>query len=338
MNASNTMQDSPVSSTIPFDEDGIHTGHLKLPHSHDGSAYGAVMIPVAVIKNGEGPTVLLTGGNHGDEYQGPLAMIRLVSSIDLEDVSGRIIVVPTMNQPAFAAGTRTSPIDKGNLNRMFPGRPDGTVTQKIADYMARYMLPMADVVMDMHDGGKTLEFVPMACTHVLADKANEDESWQYAKAFKAPYTCKLVEIDTIGMWDTHVEESGTLFITTELGGTGTTRPDWAEIGLRGVKNVLKHAGVLAGENEDAPTQYLDVPLEGAYITSESDGLIEWVVALGDPITEGQVIARVHDPVRLGTPPRDYHATMDGILAMRHFPGIVHLGDSIAMQGRIVDEI
>lgn len=326
---------SPVSSTIPFDVDGAHYGHLKVPHSHDGSAYGAVMIPVAVIKNGEGPTVLLTGGNHGDEYQGPLAMLRFISSVEVADVTGRIIVVPTMNQPAFAAGTRTSPIDKGNLNRSFPGKPNGTITEKIADYMARYMLPMADLVMDMHDGGKTLEFVPMACTHVLKDKDAEAQGWQYATAFKAPFTCKLVEIDTIGMWDTHVEESGTPFVTTELGGAGTTRPDWAEIAFRGVNNVLRQAGVLAGEIEDGPTRFLDIPLEGAYITSESDGLIEWVVALGDSITNGQVIARVHDPVHLGGQPRDYHATMDGILAMRHFPGIVRLGDSIAMQGTIV---
>ncbi|MFT7474556.1 MAG: N-alpha-acetyl-L-2,4-diaminobutyrate deacetylase [Verrucomicrobiales bacterium] len=330
------MQDSPVTPTVPFDQDGLHTGFLKVPHSHDGSAYGAVMVPVAVIKNGEGPTVLLTGGNHGDEYQGPLAMIRLVSSINVSEVTGRIIVVPTMNQPAFAAGTRTSPIDKGNLNRMFPGRPDGTITEKIADYMARYMLPMADLVMDMHDGGKTLEFIPMACTHVLDDPVAEEKGWRFAEAFKAPFTCKLVEIDTIGMWDTHVEESGTPFVTTELGGTGTTRPDWAEIGLRGVKNVLKEAGALTGEQEDAPTQFLDVPLEGAYITSDSDGLIEWVVALGEPITKGQVIARVHDPVHLGSEPKDYHATMDGVLAMRHFPGIVRLGDSICMQATIVE--
>ncbi|MGI9604996.1 MAG: N(2)-acetyl-L-2,4-diaminobutanoate deacetylase DoeB [Acidimicrobiales bacterium] len=330
------LMPSPVSPTIPFDLDGAHHGHFKVPHSHDGSAYGAVMVPIAVIKNGEGPTVLLTGGNHGDEYQGPLALLRLISSIDVAEVTGRVIAVPTMNQPAFAAGTRTSPIDKGNLNRAFPGRPDGTITEKIADYMARHLLPLADLVVDIHDGGKTLEFVPMACTHVLDDPVAEEKGWTFAKAFAAPYTCKLVEIDTIGMWDTLVESSGTSFMTTELGGTGTTRPDWAEITLRGVRNVLKEAGVLTGETESSPTTYIDVPLEGAYVTSESEGLIEWVVALGDPISEGQVIARVHDPVHLGGEPRDYHATIDGILAMRHFPGLVHLGDAIAMQARVVD--
>ena len=326
---------SPVSPTVDYDASGIQNGFLQLPHSHDTSAYGAVMIPVSVIANGEGPTVLLTGGNHGDEYQGPLALSRLIATLDLDLVAGRIIIIPTMNQPAFAAATRTSPIDGGNLNRAFPGRPNGTVTEKIADYMARELLPLADVVMDIHDGGKTLEFVPMACIHPLGDQVAEDRSWQYALAFAAPYTCKLVEIDTIGMWDTLVEESGKTFITTELGGTGTTRPDWAEIGLRGVKNVLRHAGVLTDPHEPSPSQILDIPLDGAYLTSHHDGLVEWLVTLGDPIRAGQIIAKVHDLVHIGTEPTNYRATIDGILAMRHFPGLIKLGDCLGMQGTIV---
>jgi hypothetical protein len=59
-----------------------------------------------------------------------------------------VIIVPAMNYPAFRAGTRTSPIDKGNMNRSFPGRPDGSVTQKIADYFQRTSLPLADIVLD----------------------------------------------------------------------------------------------------------------------------------------------------------------------------------------------
>lgn len=325
------MHASPISATVDFELDGVQHGHLVAPHSRDDSAYGAVMLPIAVVRNGDGPTVLLTGGNHGDEYQGPLALIKLANSIDVSQVSGRIIITPIMNQPAFAAATRTSPIDHGNLNRMFPGTPTGTMTQKIADYYTRNLLPMADYVMDMHDGGKTLEFVPMCATHVLEDKAAQAVGKAAVDAFCAPYSCELVEIDTLGMWDTTVEESGTIFITTELGGTGTTRPDWSEMADRGVRNVLKHWGVLAGEPELVETTQLVVPEEGAYITSTVDGLIEWLVVLGDPITTGQPIAVVHDPRVLGNDPVTFTATMDGILAMRHFPGLVKMGDSIAMQ-------
>ena len=331
---SRDLPPSPVSASVDYELPGIQHGHLSIPHSRDDSAYGAVMIPIAVVANGDGPTVLLTGGNHGDEYQGPLALIKLANELQTERVRGRIIIVPTMNQPAFAAASRTSPIDQGNLNRAFPGSPTGTMTQKIADYFTRYLLPMADFVMDIHDGGKTLEFVPMCATHVLDDKDAQAVGKTAVDAFCAPYSCELVEIDTLGMWDTTVEESGTIFITTELGGTGTTRPDWSKITDRGVRNVLKHWEVLSGDPEPAPTEQLVVPAEGGYITSTSDGLIEWLVALGDPITTGQPIARVHDPRQLGVTPVEYTATLDGILAMRHFPGLVKMGDSIAMQAYV----
>ena len=67
---------SPITATVDFDADGVQHGFLRLPYSRDDSAWGSVMIPITVIKRGEGPTALLTGGNHGDEYEGPIASVR----------------------------------------------------------------------------------------------------------------------------------------------------------------------------------------------------------------------------------------------------------------------
>lgn len=125
---------SPIAPTVDYEATGVQHGHLRLPYSRDDSAWGSIMIPITVVRNNEGPTALLTGGNHGDEYEGPIALFELARSLRAEEVSGRIIIVPAMNYPAFRAGRRTSPLDGGNLNRSFPGRPDGTVTEKIADY------------------------------------------------------------------------------------------------------------------------------------------------------------------------------------------------------------
>src|SRR3954463_9445115 len=144
---------SPIAPTIDLDAEGKQQGFLRLPYSRDDSAWGSGMIPICVIRNGKGPTALLTGGNHGDEYEGPLALYDLARKLDPKTVSGTVIIVPAMNYPAFRAGTRTSPIDKGNMNRSFPGRPDGTVTEKIADYFQRELLPRADIVFDFHSGG-----------------------------------------------------------------------------------------------------------------------------------------------------------------------------------------
>ena len=140
---SQPMPVSPIVADVPFDDDGVHHGFLRMPYSRDDSAWGSVLIPITVVRNGDGPTALLTGANHGDEYEGPVALQALALELKPEEIRGRVIIVPFMNAPAFRAGTRTSPIDRGNLNRSFPGRADGTPTQKIADYFASTLAPMA---------------------------------------------------------------------------------------------------------------------------------------------------------------------------------------------------
>src|SRR5438445_9556305 len=114
------MRPSPISATVDLTANGIQHGFLRLPHSDDASAWGSIMIPITVAKNGDGATALLTGANHGDEYEGVIALLDLARTLSIDDVSGRIIIVPAMNYPAFRAGTRMSPIDRLNLNRSFP--------------------------------------------------------------------------------------------------------------------------------------------------------------------------------------------------------------------------
>lgn len=324
------MKSNPIQATIPFDVDGEHHGFLRLPYSRDDSAWGSVMIPVSVIRGGEGPTVLLSGGNHGDEYEGPVALQWLAATLTSKDVSGRVIIVPAMNYPAFCAGKRTSPIDNGNLNRAFPGRPDGTVTDKIADYFQRTLIPMADVVLDFHSGGGTLDFVPFAAAHVLDDKRQQAACVAAMQAFNAPYSALMREIDSVGMYDEAVEAAGKVFVTTELGGGGTATARTIAIARRGVRNVLIHAGVLAGQIDRQASVQLEMPDDRCFLFSEHRGLIEPVVDLGEPVQAGQVVARVWSAERSGLPPIDYTAGLDGILAARHFPGLLKAGDCLAV--------
>jgi N-alpha-acetyl-L-2,4-diaminobutyrate deacetylase len=330
-----TLRPSPIAATIDLDADGIRHGFLRLPYSRDDSAWGSVMIPVTVARNGAGPTALLTGGNHGDEYEGPIALFDLARRLRPEDISGRVVIVPAMNYPAFRAGTRTSPIDKGNLNRSFPGAPDGTVTQKIADYFQRMLLPMADVVLDFHSGGRTLDFVPFAAAHILPDKAQEQRSFDAVAAFGAPWSMRMLEIDAVGMYDTAAEEQGKTFVTTELGGGGTSSARTAAIAKRGVANVLRHVGILRGEVEQQETQWLDMPSGDCFTFSEVDGLIEPVVDLGDPVQAGDVLARVFAVGATGIVPTEFRAKLNGILAARHFPGLVKAGDCVAVVGTVI---
>ena len=291
-----TLRPSPITPTVDFSAEGVQHGFLRLPYSRDDSAWGSVMIPVTVVKNGEGPTALLTGGNHGDEYEGPIALFDLARTLKAEDVKGRVIIVPAMNYPAFLAGTRTSPIDKGNLNRSFPGAPDGTVTQ---------------------------------------NKAQEAKAFDLVLAFGAPWSMKMLEIDAVGMYDTAAEDMGKIFITTELGGGGTATAKSAGIAKTGVRNVLKAAGILKGSVETAETTWLDMPDGDCFSFAEDGGLIEPLYDLGDMVTAGDTVARIYPVGRTGAAPLEVKAKMDGILAARHFPGLVKPGDCVSVLAAVV---
>ncbi|CAN7304792.1 N(2)-acetyl-L-2,4-diaminobutanoate deacetylase DoeB [Rhizobium sp. LjRoot30] len=329
------MRASPISPTIDFSYEGVQHGFLRLPYSRDDSAWGSIMIPVTSVKNGDGPTALLTGGNHGDEYEGPIALFDLARRLKAEDVAGRVIIVPAMNYPAFLAGTRTSPVDKGNMNRSFPGAPDGTVTGKIADYFQRTLLPLADIVLDFHSGGKTLDFLPFCAAHILPDKAQEAKAFDLVNAFGAPWSMKMLEIDAVGMYDTAAEEMGKVFITTELGGGGTATAKSAGIAKTGVANVLKAAGILKGAVDAAETTWLDMPDGNCFSFAEDGGLIEPLFDLGETVKNGETVARIYPVGRPGAAPLEVRAKMDGILAARHFPGLVKPGDCVSVLAAVV---
>ncbi|MGR3544241.1 MAG: N(2)-acetyl-L-2,4-diaminobutanoate deacetylase DoeB [Paracoccus sp. (in: a-proteobacteria)] len=325
------MTANPIVPTIPLDRPGKHHGFLRLPYSRNDSAWGSVMIPITVIAGGAGPTALLTGGNHGDEYEGPIALQALAWEIAPEAVTGRVIIVPYLNYPAFRAGTRVSPIDQINMNRCFPGRPDGSVSQKIAHYFDSVLVPMADIVLDYHSGGKTLDFLPYAAAHYREDKDQQAKCVAAMQAFGAPYSMMMLEIDAVGMLDTAAESQGKVFVTTELGGGGTATAASAAIAIRGGRNLLRHAGILAGPVEAADDNVmLDMPGDDCFHFATRDGLLHPLADLGDAVRAGQPIARIWPADRTGIEPVSVTANRDGIIAARHFPGLVQTGDCLAV--------
>jgi N-alpha-acetyl-L-2,4-diaminobutyrate deacetylase len=336
MPAPSSVPVNPIVATVPFEEDGKHHGFLRLPYSRDDSAWGSVMIPITVVRNGDGPTALLTGANHGDEYEGPVALQALTRALDPKDVRGRVIIAPFMNAPAFRTARRTSPLDGLNLNRIFPGRPDGTPTEKIADYFGRVLAPMADFVLDFHSGGKTLDFVPFAAAHRLGSSVQEEACVAAMRAFNAPYSMVLLEIDNVGMFDTAVEALGKTFVSTELGGGGTATARSIAIARKGARNFLIHAGILDGAPEAGPSVDLDMPDADCFVFCEHDGLIEPTADLGDRVEKGEVVARIWPVERSGDAPLEYRARRDGLLTARHFPGLIKPGDCLAVVAVVVD--
>ena len=96
---------------IDFEKDQKWSGHLGIPFSIDRSPYYQLKIPIFRIKNGAGPKLLLMAGNHGDEYEGEIALTRLYRRLDAKDVKGEITILPFANWPAVMAARRRSPLD-----------------------------------------------------------------------------------------------------------------------------------------------------------------------------------------------------------------------------------
>lgn len=330
------MRQTTITPTVDFAKSGKQHGHLRLPHSHNQSAWGSVMIPITVVRNGDGPCALLTGGNHGDEYEGPIALHDLAHKIQPNEINGTIIMLPSMNHPAFLAGTRVSPLDQGNMNRVFPGAPDGTPTQKIADYIQRYLLPMADIVLDFHSGGKTLDFLPFAASHVLEDKAQEARCRAARDAFNAPYSIEMREIDALGMYDDAAERMGKTFVTTELKGGGTATPETVEIAKKGLRNLLIHASIMDGTPSMGRTVHLSQPDDACFHFAESSGLIDFQAALGDHIQSNQPLALIWQTAHSGHAPLVVPAQRGGILTTRHHSGLISPGDCLAVISDVVD--
>ena len=204
---------------VDFDKDGVQNGYLRLFHSTHASAYGFIPIPIVVIRNGRGPTAFFMSGNHGDEYEGQVALCNLAKSLKPADITGRVILLPAANYAAAMAGRRVSPIDDLNLNRIFPGDPDGTVTQHIAHTLRNELMPLADIFCDLHSGGSSLMYVPSALIKSSTDPARQEKLVAALKAFAAPHAYMAAagpggDATASG----GAERKGVLTVSTELGG------------------------------------------------------------------------------------------------------------------------
>jgi len=323
-----------VTTDVDFDEPGKQAGTISVPNSSNASGWGTLMLPIVVVNGGKGPTILLTGGNHGDEYEGPVALLKFAREIDAAGLFGRVIVMPALNLPALLAGQRLSPIDGKNMNRVFPGDRRGTVTSLIAYFVQNELLPRADVVVDIHSGGRSMYFAPTTVVHRLADEERMVRTLGALHAFGAPYGLVLEELDAEGMIDTAAEEMGKILVSTELGGAAMLSPRTVAIAERGIRNLLVHFGLTNGAiDAPQPTRLLEVPDGSFYLAADEGGLYEPQAEVEQAVRRGQILGQVHDPERPLAAPAVKTAAQDGILICRHGQGRVARGDTLAVIAR-----
>lgn len=318
-----------LSCGLDLDAPGKRLGSADLTVSDDAHAFSVIPIPMAVIVGAAGPTVLLTAGNHGDEYEGQVILRRLIHDIAPADLTGRLIVLPALNYPAVVANTRTSPLDNGNLNRSFPGSATAGPTAAIAQFVTQALLPLADAAMDLHSGGSRAAFVPSAflCTHPNADITRR--SLEMAEAFGAPYTYVSRGSDGPAAFDPVAQDAGVAFLSTELaGGVGVDITATA-IGHAGVLRVLHHLGVLRAPQPAAPpTRLLDGIAGACSIAAPITGIFEPFHELGATVAAGQPAGRVWSLEELERPPVEIVFPAGGIVTVKRTTARVRRGSHV----------
>ncbi len=320
---------STAHTSIDFDKAGKQVGFVSIPHSPHEDAWGAVRIPLAVIGNGAGPTAILMGGNHGDEYEGPITLGELIRDLDPAEVNGRLIFLPALNLPAVVAGRRVSPVDGLNLNRTFPGDPIGTITQQISAYVSDVIFPMGDAMLDLHSGGSSLDIMPSAVIEPAPSEEHRRRNAAAALAFGAPLT---VVIDNLGDPRTSTASSvrvGMTTVGTEMAGGGTVSLNALQICRRGVRNVLAHLGVLPSATPapvEGDRKIFRIPGPPGFVYATTDGVFEPAHRLGTMVRAGEQAGRVHNLADPGRTPETLYYQADGMVYGRRQPGRVVAGN------------
>ena len=331
-----------VITSLELDKPGKQQGFLQVPYSHNLGGWANVMVPITSIARGKGPTVLVLGGNHGDEYQGQIALMKLVRELTPEMVTGRIILIPSLNLPAARAATRLSPLDGMNMNRAFPGNAEGTVTSQIAHYLTTVLFPISDVVIDIHSGGRSMEFVPCSHMHLVPDLEQRKKMLGAMLAWNSDFSFLYADIAGSGLLPVEAENQGKLVITTEMGGGEAIPASVHRITQSGLRNVLIHVGALKGREQTRaslgkPPAILTQALHREdYLLAPESGIFEISVDLGAKVKLGQVIGFIHHLERPDRAPEPIVAQSAGYLITMRAPCLTQQGDCVAVIAQKVD--
>lgn len=283
-----------------------------------------IRLPVNILRGlRDGPRLIAIAGVHGDEHDGPAALLDICDELDPSDLVGMLVVVPIANPPAFRTGTRWNVADGQNLNRIFPGDPDGSISHRLARLLVDEVIPGADFVLTIH--GWTTGWLTVPYAEYTAGHGTTQAARAGAAAFALPYMEPLGMLS--GRLMSTVAGMGIPGCEVEIGGEGITLPARAEIGRRGVIGLLRHLGMIPGEPE--------IPVDQRDVTRyEMRADFGGVFRRGQGIELGRTVSPGDDLGTIcglnGELLRDVVAPAGGILACLRHALSVEPGDLLAV--------
>lgn len=277
------------------------TGYLDVPGT-------PIRMPVTVVRGtAAGPVLSVTAGVHGGEYPGIEAAIRTAAGLDAESLHGAVIIVHIVDVPAFhGRNIYICPLDGKNPNRVFPGSPNGTASERLAHTVFTEVISRADFYVDLHGGDLNEALVPFTIMLETGDPAVDARTLGMARVYGIKY---VVRGRVSGGTYAAAAQRRIPAILTEAGGQGLLDEESLRVHLRGLRNVMRHAGITPGDPD--PVEPITVLSRLHWVTSEHGGLCYLRVAPGARVEQGEQVGEVRD--YFGVPLRTVIAPAGGVV-------------------------
>jgi len=286
----------------------------------------SLTIPFWVLTGGQAsPRVLLIAGVHGDEYEGVAALQTLAEKLDPDSLTGTLTIIPVANPAAFHSGTRRSPIDRVDLNRTFPGRKDGSPTERLAWRLFHEIVLDHEIFLSLHGWSKESVVVPYV-EYPVGDSAAARRSCEAAHALGMEYVHPYEWPK--GVLGEAALKHGVAAVETEVGGMGTVTPEGQQETRRLVHRFLVHLGVLEPDAAARPAQTAKPKIvDHVDCVSNHAGLFLSRVLLGERVAAGDVVGTVHGLG--GECLEEVRAPREGMVAILRRLASVQPGDRLA---------
>ena len=322
-----------IKSNIDLSKSGYQYGELMLPWSNNSVPLGYHPTPFISIKNGSGKKILIIGGNHGDEFEGPCAIMRLAQNIKYKELKGQVILIPALSFEAIKNSSRVNPLDNKNMNRAFPGDPNGTPTEMMADFLERELIPSCDAVIDLHSGGKASFFEPCTLPTKSKNKKLFDANMELAERFGLSLVWVLGPNNDNRSLNSAAERAGVAMIAAELGGGGGANPKITALAETGLINILHYLKILKLDKSKPPNEKIkkvELRNPDATIYAPAKGLFDRLVEAGQTVKIGQTAGWFHYFMEPERPSLELKFKHNGFILAHTNRGIVEKGEMLTL--------
>jgi predicted deacylase len=277
------------------------TGFLDVPGT-------PIRMPTTLVHGTTpGPLLSVTAGVHGGEYPGIEAAIRTAASLDPRGIRGSVIIVHIVDVPSFhGRNIYICPLDGKNPNRVFPGTPDGTASERLAHTVFTEVIARADFYVDLHGGDINEALVPFTIMLETGDPVLDARTADLARVYGIKY---VIRGRVSGGTYAAAAQRRIPAILTEAGGQGLLDEESLHVHLRGLQNVMRHVGIVPGAPD--PVEPVTLLTRLQWVTSEHGGLCYLTVRPGARVEQGERVGEVRD--YFGRPLRTVHAPAGGVV-------------------------